>query len=66
MALGECGNEFVAREGSIKSARFVQGRTRSGERESERKKSSEKESPQMGRKSGRANGNVPDQEGGQS
>ena len=46
MALGECSNEFVVREGSIKSARFVQGRER---REAERKRvetSSEKgESP---------------------
>ena len=33
MALGERSNEFVVREGSIKSARFVQGRKR---REAER------------------------------
>ena len=28
MALGERSNEFVVREGSIKSARFVEGRER--------------------------------------
>ena len=33
VALGECSNEFVVREGRIKSARFVQGRER---REAER------------------------------
>ena len=58
---GECSNEFVVREGSIKSARFVQGRER---REAERKRVEKivgKRSPQLGRKNGRANGNAPQQ-----
>ena len=41
VALGECSNEFVVREGSIKSARFVQGsERRKAERERVWKKSS--------------------------
>ena len=53
VAHGKCTNEFVVREGPIKSARFVQGR----ERETERKKTW---------KNGRAKGNVLRQEGGQN
>ena len=65
MALGECSNEFVVREGSIKSARFVHGRERrEAERERECGRSRrKKESPWLGRKNGRANGNAPHQAG---
>ena len=55
------------REGSNKSARFVQGRERRKvEREREWKKSSEKGESPVGEENGRAIGNAPHQEGGQS
>ena len=64
--LEERSNEFVVKEGSIKSARFMQGRDRR-EAEKECGRSRQKtESSQWERKNGRAIENAPHQEGGQS